>query len=466
MLNDTNFTTESPNSTSDKRRLRNLRLRLTYASSAVLRGVNILFTLLSVPLLLNYLGEERYGIWITLYSLLSVLAFADLGIGNGLINVIASSYADQDELRARRYVTSALLFLGGLALLLAVVIALLVPFFPWVEVFRVQSALGQQEVGLTSFIFLLCFVLGLPLGAFQRILVGRQKIYLNDIAQIIGKGLSLGAVMLGVQSGVGLPLLVGMLVGIPLLSMGGMAWYVLRVEAPGLRPQRQDVDLGLVQELLKVGGLFFILQLSGAIAFSSNSLVLSTILGTEASTQYNVPAQLFNLVALPIGLLLAPLWPAYAEAFGSGDWQWIRKTFLRSVGYSLVVSTLCVIPLVVIAPTVIRLWTSDTIHPSFDLLLGLGLWQILLNVSNSFAMFLNGVSIIRLQVVIALLMMCCNIVLSVLLTRQIGVSGVVWGSVIPQILIVVVPYLIFFRHYFSKMQSRSQTAAAHFAVNE
>jgi O-antigen/teichoic acid export membrane protein len=255
-------------------------------------------------------------------------------------------------------------------------------------------------------------------------------------------------------------------VGLPLLSMGGMAWYVLRVEAPALRPQRQDVDLGLVRELLKVGGLFFVLQLSGAIAFSSNSLVLSTILGTEASTQYNVPAQLFNLVALPIGILLAPLWPAYAEALGSGDWNWTRRTFFRSTLYSLVISTLCVIPLVIIAPTVIRVWTGDTIHPSFELLLGLGLWQILLNVSNSFAMLLNGLSIIRLQVLIAVVMMCCNIVLSVYLTQQIGVSGVVWGSVIPQFLVVVVPYLIFFRRYFSNMPTHPPKPVSTYAANE
>ena len=52
--------------------------------SFVLKAVSILIGLLFVPLLLNYLDAERYGIWLTLTSIVGWFTFFDAGLGNGL----------------------------------------------------------------------------------------------------------------------------------------------------------------------------------------------------------------------------------------------------------------------------------------------------------------------------------------------------------------------------------------------
>jgi O-antigen/teichoic acid export membrane protein len=44
---------------------------------------------ISVPLTLTYLGSERYGMWMAISSIVALLAFADFGLGNGLVNAIA-----------------------------------------------------------------------------------------------------------------------------------------------------------------------------------------------------------------------------------------------------------------------------------------------------------------------------------------------------------------------------------------
>ena len=42
-------------------------------------------TIAIVPLALDYLGPERYGIWLTLSSFLALLGFMDLGLGNAVM---------------------------------------------------------------------------------------------------------------------------------------------------------------------------------------------------------------------------------------------------------------------------------------------------------------------------------------------------------------------------------------------
>src|SRR5438552_374368 len=72
---------------SSKERYR--RIALTSATSILSKGVSLLTMLISVPLTVNYLGAERFGLWMTVSSLVTFLAFADFGIGNGLLTGIA-----------------------------------------------------------------------------------------------------------------------------------------------------------------------------------------------------------------------------------------------------------------------------------------------------------------------------------------------------------------------------------------
>ena len=56
------------------------------------KAIGLLTSLVSVPLTYRYLGAERYGIWMVLISIIAAMGFADLGIGNGLMNAVSEDY--------------------------------------------------------------------------------------------------------------------------------------------------------------------------------------------------------------------------------------------------------------------------------------------------------------------------------------------------------------------------------------
>jgi Na+-driven multidrug efflux pump len=74
-------------------------------------------------------------------------------------------------------------------------------------------------------------------------------------------------------------------------------------------------------------------------------------------------------------------------------------------------------------------------------------------------MFLNGLSVVRFQVYIAILGSAANIVASIYLTRRIGVSGVVYGSILSQVFICLIPYYVFVRRYLGRMLPRTSHEA-------
>src|SRR2546423_1279703 len=60
---------------------RHRRIALSAFAGFGAKGVSMATTLITVPLTLRYLGPERYGVWMTMSSVMMMMVFADLGLG-------------------------------------------------------------------------------------------------------------------------------------------------------------------------------------------------------------------------------------------------------------------------------------------------------------------------------------------------------------------------------------------------
>ena len=94
------------------------RAALTTFTSGVARAVTVITWLVTVRLTVHYLGTERYGLWMTITSLVAMMSFADLGIGNGLLNCITEAKGGDDRESVRKYVSSAFFLLLAIATVL------------------------------------------------------------------------------------------------------------------------------------------------------------------------------------------------------------------------------------------------------------------------------------------------------------------------------------------------------------
>jgi O-antigen/teichoic acid export membrane protein len=299
-------------------------------------------------------------------------------------------------------------------------------------------------------VFAGCFLLNIPAGIVSRVQLGYQEGFIANLWLSLGSVFSLCFLLVVIHYHGSLALLVLALAGAPILALVLNGVVQFGFQRRWLFPSIGSIDRGVSKNLLHLGGLFFVLQLGGAVAFSSDNIVLARVLGPEAVAQYAVPCRLFSLVSMITSLIVAPLWPAYGEALERKDYQWIRSTLYRSILVVSGVSAVLSGALAVFGVRLIHLWVGPSINPSPLLLVGLGLWGMLLSVSTTIAMFLNGLSIVRFQVVIAFVGALANIVLSVYLTLRIGIPGVVYGSVISQIIVGIIPYFWYVQRYLCK----------------
>ena len=422
---------------------RNRRAALAGGSAFIARIVAIGTSLITVPLTVHYLGNERFGLWMAISSALAMANFADFGIGNGMLNAVADAHGKEDYDRIRQVISSSFTVLSAVG---AVLLALFAASFCWVrweDVFRVSSGQARAEAAPALLVFAACFALNMPLDVVQRAQLGLQQGLRMSLWQICGSGLALVGVIAGIRLHVGLPFLVAALAGAPVAVVALNALHYFTIVRPELRPHLRYVSREVISRILRLGGFFFLLQAIATISYSADNLIIARTLGAASVTVYSIPQRMFSLVSILIATLVTPLWPAYGEAVSRGDMAWVRRALIRSLIMAFGLATIGSLTLLLMARQLILWWIGPVIAPPFILLLGLALWTIVESSANAVSMFLCGASMVRIQLVIASIFGICCLILKVLLTRRYGIAGVPWATLTTHFLIADASYAIY-----------------------
>jgi O-antigen/teichoic acid export membrane protein len=422
---------------------RNRRAVLTGGTAAVARAVQVGTSLITIPLVLHYLGNERFGLWMTISSVLAMANFADFGVGNGVLNMVASAYGKDDFDDVRRAISSGFAVLGAIAVVLLGLFAVVYGWVSWADLFRASSVQARAEAGPALLVFAVCFALNIALDLVQRAQLGLQQGFRTNAWQICGSLAGLAGVILAIRMNAGLPVLVGALAGAPVLATA-MNWvHFFAISRPDLRPRRNFVSRHAISQITRLGGLFFVLQLVVGVAFSADNFIVARTLGAAAVPEYSIPQRMFSLISLLAAMLVAPLWPAYGEAISRRDMAWVRGMLSRSLMAVFGATTVASAALLLLAPWLISWWVGSVIHPPMILLAGLALWTVMDCCGNTLAMFLNGASIVRYQIIVATLFGAGCLTVKVLLTRHYGVIGIPWATISTYALLVVLPSVIY-----------------------
>lgn len=437
--------------TSDGRaRERMRRAMLATGSSLGAKVISISTSLISVPLTLHYLGTELYGIWMVLTSFNMMLAFADLGIGNGILNEVARAFGRDDRVQIRRVVSSGYALLLGIGALLAAGFLVAAPFVPWARLFNVVTPEARAAILPAVAVFVLCFAAGLPASVTQKVQVGLQQGFNNGLWQAAGNLLGLAGVLAAIAVHGGLWLLVLGLVGGPLLG-NLLNTIVFFARTRDLRPAPRFVNRAALAATSHTGGMFFMVQIVVAIAYGLDTMIIAQVAGAAAVAQYAVPDRLFALITTVVTMALTPLWPAYGEAIARGDGPWVKRTFYRTLRVAALFSTAMSLVLILGGQTIIHYWVGDVVRPSLLLLLGLGVWRVVEACGNCLAFYMNGANLMKMQAGIGFVSAFIKLGVKIMLVKSIGVAGIPWGNSVAFVLTSGLPFLFLIRRHLARM---------------
>lgn len=395
--------------------------------SVVFKGLAVACSFLSIPLMIHYLGQAQYGVWSTLLSVMTWITFFDLGLGNGLRNKLAESLAKEQADEARNYVSSAYSLIGLISLTLFVILAIAAFTVPWQKVFNTQSLSAEilsYAVMITGFFIALNFWLSL----INSVLNAVQKTSVVVLGQFLFNALSLILVYVLTKTTDASLLYLATVYGISMIGANVLLSGWFYKGNMSLTP-KFSLDFSHIRPLLSLGLQFFVIQIAVLVIFTTDKILITQLFGPEFVTPYDVVFKLFGVITLAYGLITAPLWSTYTDAYHRGDFMWIKGMLKKQLlMFGLII--LAVIFLILIAKPAIAIWIGGDLVVSLPLVVSVGLFILISTWNNVYAFFLNGIGKIRLQLYSAVLAMLINLPLALYFTRYLGfgVEGVVLAT--------------------------------------
>ena len=357
------------------REKRAIRAIATLGSGYFTRVLSILVSVLSLPLTLSYLGAERFGLWAILSSTYLYLTATDFGLGYGITNRIAHLIGADDKEEGKKVASTAILlslFMGTALGSLLVGCVLLLPVAQW---FKIEHA--KTETEFKSALLVLCAIVAvvLPVNTVNRIQDGYQETYNRNLWTASSGVITIGFILLCVHAHLSLAFLVGFVLGTPIaLNLGSVFLFLKKY--PQVRFSSAAISWRAARELLHVGKWFFLTNITVTMISSVDALLIGRILNPASVTPFFFASR---IVGMPLGLLASipgSLWPAFAEARGARDTDWIKSTFFRITSIGIVLTALCASMLAMWGNSVLELWAGPQVKGPASLLIGLAVYMV------------------------------------------------------------------------------------------
>lgn len=395
-----------------------------------LKGGNILVGLLLVPMTINYVDSETYGIWLTISSMVAWVAFFDIGINNGLKNKLTEALAQNDNQKAKAYISTTYAILTLIFLPLMLVLLLAVPLVDW------QGVLNIRNIDASILMYSMCivisyFCINFIFSTINIVLLADQRPSDVSLRTFLQQLLCL-IVIFGMTKLIpgSLPALCIALCLCPLLLILLFNFTLFTGRYKSIAPALSAIDFSLAPNLLKLGVQFFIIQIAAIIQYQMTNFLIIRYFGAEEVTAYNIAYKYFNVTYMIWGILTTPIWAAVTDAITKKDFSWIEITTRKYLKIYLLF-TLGSAILLVFSPYAYKLWVGESVQISFSLSLWVMLYNLTIMFGTIFVSTLNGASILKVQTISSLFSPFVFIGTSmILINLECGVISIIIASII------------------------------------
>lgn len=413
----TNTTTMITNS-------RNKMLFLNILFSGFLKIVGLLTSLVIVPITINYLNNEVYGIWMTITSILYWITTFDIGLGNGMRNYLAEALATNDTKLGKKYISTTMLLLSLIALSMAIVL-----LYPLITInfnsFFNTNAIAGNELRMAVVITVGFTLMNFVLKNIGMIFVAMQKYAINDLLSISGNVIALILIYILTKVTTGNLVLVVLAYTMTSCVAFLLAAIPLFWKHPELKPSLRFFDKSLGKKIVGKGFGFFVIQISSCLViFGAANFFITQSCGPAAVTTYNIAYKFFNLLVIAYTIILAPMWNAYTDAYVKGDMQWIKATFNKALKF-WVLSICGGLGMLLICNLFYKLWIGNMVNVPLSVSASTLIYVCFFNLNNCATYLINGLNKIFVQIIISLAVTTLYIITVLAFGRKLGVEGIV-----------------------------------------
>jgi len=399
---------------------------LSFVASVLAIAISFIY----VPLLLDYLDAERYGIWLTMTSIVGWFTLFDGGLGKGLKNNLVIAIGKGENHLAREYISTTYAILAVIFLSLLILLYIINPFLDWREILNVNG-ISEQELTVLALVVFTFFFLRLILKIIEVVSDAKQEPAINKFFAPIASIISLIAILILIKTTEGDLVLLGFALSFtPVLVLLVASILLFKLRYTELKPSFKLIRMKHVRILSVLGGKFFFIQISSLVLFSIANFLIIQYLGPKEVAQYNIALKYFQAPVMVYGIIMTPIWAATTDAYVKDDTAWL-KNVMRKLNLFSFLFVVGIIIMYLLGDWVYKIWLNDAIKIPDALNITMMLYAIVKVVLSPYSQFINGFGKLTLSIRITIFKMILFIPIAIfLLKSSFGVAGVMMTTVL------------------------------------
>jgi O-antigen/teichoic acid export membrane protein len=409
---------------------RTSRLKLSISFNLVLKIINITLGLLLVPILLNLLGKEKYGIWVTIFTFIGWLNIFDLGLGEGLKLKLTEAFSLQKTQKINKLITSTYFFTFLVTAVLLLLFLIINFFVNWSLLLGINNY--SKEVNSSIYLLVLVILLIFIVKIIGTIYAAFQLPFVDNVIKTFGQFLFLSGLLLLSFTDIKLNLIwVTALSLVPtFLIYLGFNLFFFNFKASFLLPRVKNICKKTLKEVVKPGFSFFVIQVGCIILYSSDNVIILKLFSANEVADYSIYYKYYSFPFMFYGLFISSHWNAFIDAIAKNDFSWIKKKilFFKKLLLLLIVSYVFIY---FVEKEVLWFWVGkENINIDPKISINMIIYFIISSYTTIYMYVINAYGKLYIQLISYIVITIINIPLSIYLATyfSLGSSGVILAS--------------------------------------
>lgn len=315
--------------------------------------IPILVAIVSIPLLIKVLGQERFGVLALAWVVMGYFGVFDFGMSRATTKFVSEHYARDEAEPLSELVWSSVVLHIFLGLLGGAVLAVITPWLTG-SVLNIPGAL-LTETRVSFYLLAVSVPFIVATAALRGVLEAVQRFDLVNLVKVPASVLSYLGPLLVLYFVRGLVAVVGFLVLTRVLVLLVHIFFCLR--ALPVLSRRPQLNASRMVPLLSFGGWLAVSSFVGPLVASIDRFMIGAFVSLSAVTLYTTPYEVVSKLTIFSASLLPVLFPAFS-AMALNRAHELRRLYLRALKYLLVLIVPIVGGVLALAYELLSLWVT------------------------------------------------------------------------------------------------------------
>lgn len=400
---------------------------ITYISNAC----NIIISIVIIPIILKLVGQEEYGLYSLVYSIMGYFSVLDFGFGNAMIRYVSKYKAEKKDDRSINSMFFIIYCIIG-------IITLLVGSIIYVNLENIfgssLSDVELQKANIMMIIFLVGTAISFPLSVFDSYVLANEKFIFLKIVNLMRILLYpimiIPLLLLGYKS-------ITMVVVYTLLNLTMHIFYAiysLTKLKMKITFNIKKIDFSIFKEVIIYSFFVFLNIIVDTVFNNTDQVILGIVSGTVAVSIYSVANQIKNANNAFSTAISGLFLPKITKLLANNEKSEVNNIFISVSKIQLYIMLLILSGFFIFGRAFISLWVGNEYMDAYYitlLLIGISIIPLTQNLGISVIQAMNKH---KFRSVVYIFIALLNVAVSIPLAKMYGGIGAALGSALANLL--------------------------------